>query len=103
MWRNGCCDGDLVVIDFRDEMGDGNQGSGLLKLTNYTTGDVSTYEIGSFWGMWESFGPFCAPAGEHSFTFTSDAQSTETTFSIIDSFGLVRSPAPPLIQCTSLP
>ena len=40
MWRNGCCDGDLVVIDFRDEMGDGNQGSGLLKLTNYTTGDL---------------------------------------------------------------
>jgi hypothetical protein len=25
VWTSGCCDGDLVVIDFRDEMGDGNQ------------------------------------------------------------------------------
>ena len=47
----GCCDGDLVILDFRDEMGDGNQGSGLLKLNNNTDGTVATYEIGSFWGM----------------------------------------------------
>lgn len=90
VWSKGCCNGDLVIIDFRDEQGDGNQGTGLLKLTNYTTGDVATHEIGPFWGMWKTFGPFCAPAGTHSLTFTSDAQQEETTFSIIDSFGLVR-------------
>jgi hypothetical protein len=40
--------------------------------------------------MWKSFGPYCAPAGEHTLAFTSDAQDTETTVSIIDSYGLVR-------------
>ena len=90
VWESGCCDGDLVIIDFRDEMGDGNQGSGLLRLANNTRGDISTYEVTPFWGMWKTFGPYCAPAGTHTFSFTSDAESTETTFSIIDSFGLVK-------------
>ena len=90
VWSKGCCDGDLVIIDFRDEQGDGNQGSGLLRLTNHSTGAVATYEIAPFWGLWKTFGPFCAPHGEHSMTFTSDAQETETSFTIIDSYGLVR-------------
>ena len=71
-------------------MGDGNQGSGLLTLANSTSGEAATYEIGPFHGLWSSFGPFCAPAGTHSIAFTSDSNPTETTVSIIDSFGLVR-------------
>ena len=60
VWSKGCCDGDLVIIDFRDEQGDGNQGSGLLRLSNHSTGAVLTYEIAPFWGLWKTFGPFCA-------------------------------------------
>lgn len=33
-WPNGCCDGDLIVIDFRDEQADGNGGEGTLHLNN---------------------------------------------------------------------
>ena len=33
-WPNGCCEGDLIIIDFRDEQGDGNDGQGYLKLNN---------------------------------------------------------------------
>ena len=33
-WPVGCCEGDLVVIDFRDEQADGNDGSGMLYLNN---------------------------------------------------------------------
>ena len=33
-WTNGCCDGDLIVIDFRDEQADGNGGEGTLHLNN---------------------------------------------------------------------
>ena len=90
-WTTGCCDGDMVVIDFRDENADGNEGSGLLRLSNATGGTVATYEIPAFWGLWKSFGPYCAPAGaEHTFTFTSDANAVETTVTITDSFGLVK-------------
>ena len=49
-----------------------------------------THMIGPFWGLWKSFGPFCAPAGRHSLTFTSDSNDVETTVKIVDSFGLVR-------------
>ena len=90
VWTSGCCDGDLIVIDFRDEQGDGNQGKGLLVLANGTNGQAATYEIGPFWGMWKSFGPFCAPHGTHTLAFTSDDNPGETSVSIIDSFGLVR-------------
>jgi hypothetical protein len=90
VWSKGCCDGDLVIIDFRDEQGDGNQGSGLLRLSNHSSGAVATYEIAPFWGLWKTFGPFCAPHGEHSMTFTSDAQESETSFTILDSYGLVK-------------
>ena len=90
-WPKGCCGGDLVIIDFRDEMGDGNQGSGLLRLMNHSgDGSTSTYEVGPFWGMWKTYGPFCAPAGSHTLSFTSDAEDQETSFTITDSFGLVR-------------
>ena len=90
VWTPGCCDGDLVVIDFRDEQADGNQGKGLLTLANSTSGEAATYEIGPFWGMWKSFGPFCAPYGTHTLSFTSDANTDETSVTIVDSFGLVR-------------
>ena len=88
----GCCEGDLVIIDFRDEQGDGNQGTGHLRLKNASHSDDAYmyYEIGPFWGMWKTYGPFCAPAGQHTLSFVSDAQTTETTVSIIDSHGLVR-------------
>ena len=33
-WPVGCCEGDLIVIDFRDEQADGNDGSGMLYLNN---------------------------------------------------------------------
>jgi hypothetical protein len=71
-------------------MGDGNQGKGLLTLANSTSGEAATYEIAPFWGLWKTFGPFCAPAGTHSLSFTSDGNPSETTVSIIDSYGLVR-------------
>jgi hypothetical protein len=93
VWQSGCCDGDLVVVDFRDEQADGNRGNGLLVLANATSGERATYEIPPFWGLWKSFGPFCAPAGTHTLTFTSDTQASETTVSIVDSYGLVRAPA----------
>ena len=28
VWTVGCCDGDLITVDFRDEVGDGNGGNG---------------------------------------------------------------------------
>lgn len=89
-WTPGCCEGDLVIVEFRDENGDGNQGSGLLRLENASDGSTNTYNIGPFWDLWSTFGPYCAPAGEHSLTFTSDAEVIETTYRVIDSFGLVR-------------
>ena len=90
VWQSGCCDGDLIVIDFRDENGDGNQGSGLLRLQNATDNSTLTYEIGSFWGLHRAFGPYCAPAGRHSISFTSDSNAIETTVKITDSFGLIK-------------
>ena len=90
VWQSGCCDGDLIVIDFRDENGDGNQGSGLLRLQNSTDNSTLTYEIGSFWGLHRAFGPYCAPAGRHSISFTSDSNAVETTVKITDSFGLIK-------------
>ncbi len=89
-WQSGCCDGDQIVIDFRDENGDGNQGSGLLRLHNSTDNSSATYEIGPFWGLHRAFGPYCAPAGRHYFSFTSDSNAVETTVRITDSFGLIK-------------
>ena len=37
VWTVGCCDGDLITVDFRDEVGDGNGGNGLLKIYNKTS------------------------------------------------------------------
>ena len=90
VWTSDCCDGDLVVIDFRDSHGDGNQGTGVLRLVNETSGAVATYEIGPFWGMHKAFGPYCAPPGRHSISFTSDGNEKETGVTVTDSFGLVR-------------
>lgn len=92
-WPNGCCEGDLIVIDFRDEQHDGNGGSGILYLNNTTT-DPPTIETHRIEGMlgytWKSYGPFCAYEGVHNFTFTSDANPSETSYKITDSFGLVK-------------
>ena len=90
-WISGCCDGDLVVVDFHDSHGDGNEGDGLLTLSNSTSGLDLTYRLGAFADMtWKTFGPFCAPAGEHSLSFTSDANPDETTFQVR------RAPSPSL-------
>jgi hypothetical protein len=90
VWVPGCCEGDQVTITFRDEMGDGNQGEGYVKLYNSSDNTFNTYRIGPFWNMWHTAGPFCAPAGEHELTFTSDTNSGETTVRVHDSFGLVK-------------
>ena len=71
-------------------IGDGNQGRGILRITNSSSGFVNTYELGAFWGMWKTFGPYCAPEGTHTFSYTSDANPSETTYTVTDSFGLVR-------------
>lgn len=89
-WPTGCCEGDLVVIDFRDEQGDGNQGHGLVRLSNATSGFNNTYELTAFHGMWKTFGPFCAPEGTHTLSFTSDANPSETSYTVTDSFGLIK-------------
>lgn len=89
-WPTGCCEGDLVVVDFRDEQGDGNQGSGMVRITNTSSGFVNTYDLTPFGGMWKTFGPFCAPEGTHTLSFTSDANPSETTVTVTDSFGLIR-------------
>ena len=44
-WTPGCCDGDLVVLDFRDEQSDGNDGSGMLYLSNSSSGLVNQYAL----------------------------------------------------------
>ena len=113
-WQNGCCEGDLIIIDFRDEQADGNDGQGMLYLNNSYP---EAYRIqcarrpcdrpqtrrlltrrsarksprrGQLGYMWKTFGPFCAPEGWHTFTYTSDANPEETTFTITDSYGLIK-------------
>ena len=39
---------------------------------------------------WKTYGPFCAPEGWHNFSYFSDANPTETSCKIRDSFGLVK-------------
>jgi len=92
-WSNGCCEGDLVIIDFRDEQSDGNAGSGMLYVNNTSVepNTVENYRIeGELGYTWKSYGPFCAYEGWHNFTYTSDANPDETSFVITDSFGLVK-------------
>ena len=36
-WPTGCCEGDLVVIDFYDQQGDGNEGEGMLSVESAGT------------------------------------------------------------------
>lgn len=114
-WPVGCCDGDLIVIDFRDEQADGNDGSGMLYLNNTF---VQSYRIqcarrgrltgpfctplpserlhrfvrrrGMLGYTWKSYGPFCAQEGWHNFTYTSDGNPEETFFTITDSYGLIK-------------
>merc|ERR1712166_533226 len=87
-WPVGCCEGDLVVIDFRDEQADGNDGSGMLYLNNTY---VQSYRIQGQRGYtWKSYGPFCAQEGWHNFTYTSDGNPEETVFTITDSYGLIK-------------
>merc|ERR1719389_764733 len=82
-WPNGCCEGDLIVIDFRDEQADGNAGSGMLYINNTAAipNTIEHYRIdGELGYMWKSYGPFCAFEGWHNFSYTSDANPDETTF-----------------------
>ena len=92
-WPNGCCEGDLVIIDFRDEQADGNGGSGILYINNtaVTPNTIEHYRIdGELGYTWKSYGPFCAYEGWHNFSYTSDANPDETSFTITDSFGLLK-------------
>ena len=92
-WTNGCCEGDLIVIDFRDEQADGNAGSGMLYINNTSQepNTIENYRIeGQLGYTWKSYGPFCAYEGWHNFSYTSDANPDETSFVITDSFGLVK-------------
>lgn len=50
----------------------------------------AAHSFRSFWGTWKTFGPFCAPEGQHNITFSSDANPSETTVTVTDSFGLIR-------------
>ena len=85
-----------ITVDFRDEVGDGNGGNGLLKIYNKTSGLTSSYYLGPFYGTWKAFGPYCAPQCPsenpncHNLTFTSDANAHETTVTVTDSFGLIK-------------
>ena len=92
-WPNGCCEGDHVIIDFRDEQADGNGGSGMLYINNtaVTPNTIEHYRIGGEHGyLWKSYGPFCAYEGWHNMSYTSDANADETSFTISDSFGLIK-------------
>jgi hypothetical protein len=92
-WLNGCCEGDQIIIDFRDEQSDGNGGSGMLYINNTAVqpNTIETYRIeGELGYTWKSYGPFCAYQGWHNFTYTSDANPEETSFTITDSYGLVK-------------
>ena len=42
-WPSGCCEGDLVIVKFRDEAADGNLGEGLLQANNTPT--VATWRL----------------------------------------------------------
>ena len=118
-WPSGCCDGDLVIITFRDEQGDGNAGNGLLQVNNTPAtltyrlecvpspleprpaahadsvglrrmtcvGRVRSGEIGY---TWKTYGPFCANEGWHNLTYTSDANPSETSYEVYDSYGLLK-------------
>ena len=75
-WPNGCCEGDLIVIDFRDEQADGNAGTGMLYINNTAAvpNTIEHYRIdGDLGYMWKSYGPFCAYEGWHNMSYTSDA------------------------------
>ena len=115
-WPVGCCEGDLIVIDFRDEQADGNDGNGMLYLNNtfvqhyriqcaalctppcchglYPESSlypkVSCDRRGQRGYTWKSYGPFCAQEGWHNFTYTSDGNPEETVFTITDSYGLIK-------------
>ena len=92
-WPNGCCEGDLIVIDFRDEQADGNAGSGMLYINNTSLepNTIENYRIeGQLGYTWKSYGPFCAYEGWHNFSYTSDANPEETSFVVTDTFGLVK-------------
>lgn len=92
-WPNGCCEGDLIIIDFRDEQADGNAGAGMLYINNTAAipNTIEHYRIdGELGYLWKSYGPFCAYEGWHNLSYTSDANPDETSFVITDSFGLIK-------------
>ena len=81
------------MIDFRDEQSDGNGGTGMLYINNTaaTPNVIEHYRIdGELGYTWKSYGPYCAFEGWHNLSYTSDANPGETSFSITDSFGLIK-------------
>ena len=62
-----------------------------INNTAVTPNSIEHYRIdGQLGYTWKSYGPFCAYEGWHNFSYTSDANPDETTFTITDSFGLVK-------------
>jgi hypothetical protein len=62
-----------------------------INNTAVTPNTIEHYAIeGDIGYMWKSYGPFCAFEGWHNFSYTSDANPDETTFTITDSFGLIK-------------
>lgn len=81
-----CCLGDQILLKMRDEGMDGNEGTGLFTF-NSTDGGRAEHIIRRFYGVEQTFGPFCALAGYHTFEYNSDARPEETSWSIFDSYG----------------
>lgn len=86
LWTQDCCLGDQIVLKLRDEGHDGNEGTGLFTF-NSTDGGRAEHIVRQFYGVAETYGPFCALAGWHTFDYSSDARPEETSFMILDSFG----------------
>ena len=93
-WPSGCCNGDLVIIIFRDEQGDGNLGEGLLEanqtIANNTPAAASWRLEGELGYTWKTYGPFCVHENWHNLSYTSDANPDETSYEVWDSYGLLK-------------
>ena len=84
---------DVTIPSLLVEQADGNAGSGMLYINNTAVepNTIEHYRIdGELGYVWKSYGPFCAYEGWHNFSYTSDANPDETSFTITDSFGLIK-------------
>jgi hypothetical protein len=62
-----------------------------INNTAVTPNTIEHYRLdGELGYTWKSYGPFCAYEGWHNMSYTSDANPDETSFTITDSFGLIK-------------